>query len=98
MSLTQEQIRHIANLSRLKLSQEDIERYSKELSSIVDYIDLLNEIPESSLQKVSLVGETFLIPREDVVKPSLAPSDDILACSKQRIVGHQIGISNIMAK
>lgn len=96
MSLTQEQIRHIAKLSRLELSPEDVERYSKELSGIVDYIDQLNEIPDSSLQKVSLVNETLLSPREDVVQPSIASADDLLACSKQRIVGHQIWISNIM--
>jgi len=98
MSLTQAQIRHIANLSRLKLSEEDIERYSNQLSNIVDYIDQLNEIPDSELAKVLLVGETMLQPREDVVVASEASPDEILACSKQRIVGHQIGISNIMHK
>lgn len=98
MSLTQEQIRHIAKLSRLKLSEDDVQQYSGQLSNIVDYIDQLNEIPDSELAKVTLVGETVLEPREDVVKPSIAPSDEILACSKQRIVGHQIGISNIMHK
>ena len=55
MSLTQEQIRHIANLSRLKLSDEDVVRYSEQLSNIVDYIDQLNEIPDSELEKVSLL-------------------------------------------
>jgi aspartyl-tRNA(Asn)/glutamyl-tRNA(Gln) amidotransferase subunit C len=96
MTLTQAQIRHIAILSRLQLSPEDVERYSLQLSDIVEYIDQLNEIPDSELQKVSLVGETILLPREDTVKTSIATPDEILACSKQRIVGHQIGINNIM--
>lgn len=52
MSLTQEQIIHIAKLAKLHLSEADIERYQKDLNSIVDYIDILNSVPESELQKV----------------------------------------------
>jgi aspartyl-tRNA(Asn)/glutamyl-tRNA(Gln) amidotransferase subunit C len=44
MSLTQEQIKHIANLSRLDLNSTDLSKYSEDLNSIVDYIDKLNEI------------------------------------------------------
>lgn len=96
MSLTQDKIRHIANLAKLKLTDEDVERYSKELSNIVDYIDQLNNIPEEAFSHVSLSPTVCMPLREDVVKPSLVASDDLLACSHQKIIGHQIGISNIM--
>ena len=49
MSLTQEQVKHIANLSRLSLTDADLIKYSQDLNSIVDYIDLLSNIPESQL-------------------------------------------------
>gem|GEM_PF-2782638 len=41
MSLTQEQVKHIANLSRLSLNESDIAKYQENLNSVVDYIDIL---------------------------------------------------------
>jgi aspartyl/glutamyl-tRNA(Asn/Gln) amidotransferase C subunit len=52
MSLTQEQITHIAKLSALSLSPKEIVRYQKDLNSIVGYIDMLGKIPETELQRV----------------------------------------------
>lgn len=52
MSLTQEQITHIARLSALSLSPEEIARYQKDLNSIVGYIDMLAKVPDSELQRV----------------------------------------------
>ncbi|HBA44737.1 TPA: hypothetical protein DEG21_03360 [Patescibacteria group bacterium] len=49
MSFTQEQIKHIANLSRLELDEANIERYLNDLNSIVGYIDTLNKIDDSEL-------------------------------------------------
>jgi len=50
MSLTQEQIKHIARLSKLKIPNEDLDRYVTEINSIMQYIDTLNEIPDSELE------------------------------------------------
>ena len=52
MSLTQEQVKHIANLSRLQLSDEDVAKYLKDLNSIVDYVDVLSKADENELKNV----------------------------------------------
>ncbi len=53
MSLTQEQITHIARLAKLNVTVDEVEQYQKDLNSIVGYIDTLAEIDPSELQKVS---------------------------------------------
>ena len=68
MSLTQEQVKHIANLSRLSLTPEDTVRYQKDLNSIVDYIDILSKVDEKELASINLDDSDILPLREDIVK------------------------------
>lgn len=42
--ISKEEVKHIAKLARLGLREEEIEKYQKELSSILDYIKKLEEI------------------------------------------------------
>lgn len=44
MKLTKEQVEHISKLAKLDLSDEEIVRFQKQLSSILEYIELLDEV------------------------------------------------------
>ena len=97
MSLTQEQVKHIANLSRLSLSEEDTLKYQKDLNSIVSYIDMLSQVSEEELASVDMSGKDILPLRADEVKTAYhATREDLLACSPKQIINHQIAINNIM--
>ena len=41
--LSKEETQHIAKLARLGLSESEIEKYQKDLSAILDYVDKLKE-------------------------------------------------------
>ncbi|MBU1160202.1 aspartyl/glutamyl-tRNA amidotransferase subunit C, partial [Patescibacteria group bacterium] len=43
MKLNQKQIQHIANLARLELTEEELKKYSNQLSDILSYINQLKE-------------------------------------------------------
>ena len=73
-----------------------MELYGKQLSSIVGYVDQLNEISAEKIADLSLSGTLIMPLRDDELRSSPSVSDDLLACSHQRVIGHQIGISNIM--
>jgi aspartyl-tRNA(Asn)/glutamyl-tRNA(Gln) amidotransferase subunit C len=97
MSLTQEQVKHIANLSRLSLTEEDIPKYQKDLNSIVDYIDILAKADDTELSQIVHDESKCLPPREDIVRKAyIASREELLACSPKNIVNHQIAINNIM--
>ena len=49
MSLTQEQVIHIARLAKLHVTDIEVEQYQKDLNSIVSYIDILSKVPDSKL-------------------------------------------------
>ena len=42
--LTDQEIKHVARLARIKITEKEEEKFRKELSSILDYINKLNEI------------------------------------------------------
>lgn len=97
MSLTQDQVKHIANLSRLSLNEEDISKYQKNLNSIVTYIDILWQVPESELSNIEINPDNILPLRNDEVMTwNLASREELLECSPKKIINHSIAIENIM--
>jgi aspartyl-tRNA(Asn)/glutamyl-tRNA(Gln) amidotransferase subunit C len=94
MSLTQEQVAHIARLAKLHVSDSELVQYQKDLNSIVGYIDLLGNIPESELQKIQGNIEHTLIPRFDA-EHSEVSREALLACSPQKIIHSQIAVDSL---
>ena len=89
--LTPEQVRHIAKLARLTLSEQEEGKYAVELTKILSYIDLLSEVDTTNVEATAQVtGQTNSL-RDDVIYPSpLAAPDDLLATSALPITDHQI--------
>lgn len=65
--ITKEEVKHIAKLARLGLTKKEIEKFRKELSSILDYIGKLKKIDMeiSSLLPTNHSFEVENIMRED---------------------------------
>lgn len=88
--IDREQVRNIAYLIRLALTDEEVEVFSAQLSTIVDYFDSLAEVDVEGIppyQHPQLPRERL---REDVVQPSM-PRDDLLANAPQ----HQDGLVRV---
>lgn len=65
MSLTIEEVEHIALLARLELSAEEKERYRLQLSAILDYASRLQELDTGSISPTSSVLPPRSYLRED---------------------------------
>lgn len=90
MTLSHDDVRHIAKLARLNLSDAEVERFSRELSSILDYIDQLQEVDTSNVEPTAQVtGKTNNF-REDEVTEQQADPEALLATSPLPIVERQI--------
>lgn len=96
MKLSQEQVKRIEMLARLKLSDEQREMYQWQLGQILDYIDRLNELDTSEAEKKGIQYPHHLKTREDVVVDQETSREDLLKCSPQEVIGDQIAIKNIM--
>jgi aspartyl-tRNA(Asn)/glutamyl-tRNA(Gln) amidotransferase subunit C len=67
--ISKEDVKHIAKLARLGLTKKEIERFGKELSSVLDYIEKLKEVDVSGIKPTSHSIKVENIMREDREKP-----------------------------
>ena len=66
--LKTEEVEHIAKLSKLTLTDKEKELYSKQLSSVLGYIDQLSEVETKGIESLTNVTGLENIYSEDVVK------------------------------
>jgi aspartyl-tRNA(Asn)/glutamyl-tRNA(Gln) amidotransferase subunit C len=77
MKITSEDVKHIARLSRLSLSDEEIDIFSGQLSSIIEYVEQLNSLDTGNIEPTSHVIPLNNIMRDDIPAASL-PVEDAL--------------------
>jgi aspartyl-tRNA(Asn)/glutamyl-tRNA(Gln) amidotransferase subunit C len=53
MKLTKEEVQHIATLSRLELSDEEVEKYRDQLGSILEYVAKLQELDTTGVAELA---------------------------------------------
>jgi len=66
VKIDEAQVRHIAHLSRLKLTDEEIARFGRELGSILDYFAKLNEVNTDGVEPTAHPLPVRNVFREDV--------------------------------
>ena len=65
-------VKYVAHLSRISLDDRELEAYSKQLASILSYIDKLNELDTTSTPPTThALASLKNVFRKDVLKPSL---------------------------
>lgn len=69
MKITEQQVRYVADLAHLELSEAEVSRMRRDLDDILSHVDKLNELDTSSVEAMAQVlyeaGETATL-REDV--------------------------------
>lgn len=90
IQVTPTQVRHIAGLARLRLSEEEVEKFSRELSSILKYVQKLQEVDTQGIVPTSQVTGLSNISRPDVLSSSHTLPDALLATSPLPVIEHQI--------
>jgi aspartyl-tRNA(Asn)/glutamyl-tRNA(Gln) amidotransferase subunit C len=64
-------IRYVAKLARIALSDDEIERFSKELGELLRHVRALEELDTASVPATAQVVESRNVLREDVERPCL---------------------------
>ncbi len=70
MSVSKEEVMHIASLSRLELTDEELEKYTNDLSNIVDYANELASIDIEGVKPTAHILDIKNVFRDDVVDSS----------------------------
>ncbi len=65
MAISKEDVQHIAALARIGLSDEEVEKFKKDLESILDYVKELQEVDTKNIEPTSQVTGSYNVIRED---------------------------------
>ena len=83
MSLSADDVRWVAHLARLELSDAELETMTRHLSTILDYVDQLQQINTDNVEPLAHPLPIHNVFREDELAPSL-PVDDALENAPDR--------------
>lgn len=75
MAISREEVRHIAELARLRFSDEEETRMAQEMGRILDYVDKLNELDTTGVPPMSHVLDIHNAFREDEVEQRISHED-----------------------
>ena len=68
MSIDLKTIKHISKLSRISVDEQKAEKLTKDLNSIFDFKEKLNELKTDNVQPLTSIAETTLKLRPDEIK------------------------------
>lgn len=94
MTLTPQEVEHIANLARLELTADEKERFREQLSAILDYAARLQELDTSHIPPTSSVLSKRSPLRPDVVRPGLTTDEALQNAPRKE--DHQFRVPPVM--
>ncbi|MED3622663.1 Asp-tRNA(Asn)/Glu-tRNA(Gln) amidotransferase subunit GatC [Neobacillus thermocopriae] len=72
-----DQVKHVANLARLAITEEEAEKFTKQLDEIITFAEQLNELDTENVKPTYHVIDMKNVLREDIPKPGL-PREEVL--------------------
>jgi aspartyl-tRNA(Asn)/glutamyl-tRNA(Gln) amidotransferase subunit C len=83
MELSREMAEQVAELARLRLGHEQLERLTGELAQIVHFVEQLDELETSDVEPLAHVRDVVNVFAEDQERPSLSREEALANAPKQ---------------
>ena len=71
MRLSRQEVQHVAELARLGVSEQDVERFREQLSNNLEHIEILQELDTSGVEPTAHITGLENVTRDDVVTSCL---------------------------
>lgn len=84
MAISEEQVRHVAMLARLGLSDEQVAHLSVELNDILVQVDRIQAVDLSGLEPTTHAAAVVNVMRADQVRPCLSQEAALLNAPEQQ--------------
>lgn len=84
MRISKEDVIHVAKLARLQLSDEELERMTRELDCILAYMEQLRSVDTTGIEPTAHAMELSNVFREDEVCPSLDVEEALANAPRRR--------------
>ncbi|MED3552861.1 Asp-tRNA(Asn)/Glu-tRNA(Gln) amidotransferase subunit GatC [Cytobacillus praedii] len=92
--ISPDQVKHVANLARLAITEEETEKFTNQLDAIISFAEQLNEINTDGVEPTSHVLDMKNVMREDIPQEGL-PQSEVLKNAPEHQDG-QVKVPSIM--
>lgn len=82
--LSKDQVKHIAKLANLKLTPAEINKFRKQLSEVLEYVEQLNKLKTKKVEPTSQVTGLENVFREDEPRPSISQKEVLSGAKKTK--------------
>jgi aspartyl-tRNA(Asn)/glutamyl-tRNA(Gln) amidotransferase subunit C len=72
-----DQVKHVANLARLAITEDEAEKFTKQLDAIITFAEQLNELDTENVEPTSHVLDIKNVLREDIPQKGI-PREEVL--------------------
>lgn len=87
--IDKKQIKHVAKLASLPVSDEELEKYAEQLGAVVDYVSELEEVDTQGVQPTSqTTGLVNVIRKDEVDKQEILDQKEALSQAAEEIDGY----------
>lgn len=83
MSSEKIDVRYVARLARIALTDDEVERFGSQLGALLEHVDALSRLDVAAVPATAQVVESRNVTREDVPRPSL-DRESVLSRAPQR--------------
>ncbi len=81
--LTKAEVKHIARLAQIKLSEAKVKKFALQLTETLDYVKSLHQLDTKGVEPTSQVTGLENVTREDKTTPSLTPEEALSGAASQ---------------
>ncbi len=78
MKISRKEVEHVTLLARLELTEEEVNQYTEQLNSILEYAEMLQKLDTDKVTPTAHAVQLFNVLRTDEVHPSL-PQQEALS-------------------
>ena len=84
MALSREEVRKVALLARLELTEEELDEQAKHFNDLLSQFEILQQLDVTGIEPTSHAFPVYNVFREDVTRPSLPQSEILANAPEQR--------------
>lgn len=96
--LTKDDVVHVAKLAKLELSKKEIEKFQKQLTKVVDYIDELSEVDTTNVKPTSQTTGLANVAREDEVNSGYILGARRATSGSEKVKNNYFVVSAVISK
>ncbi len=91
--LSDDQVKHVAKLARIKLTDEEVKKFGPQLSKVLDYMDILSEVDTKNVAETSQVTGLSNVMEKDEILTAQSTREELLDCTELPVESKQVKVS-----